>query len=202
MRGRSSAGFTLVEALISLALVALMLTMLPASLQLGRRAWQGAAAIEARQNAEVLRDLIRTKISSAVPAFGRDEKGIYQLAFAGRPDAISFVVDDSEDGLSGYLRYVIEADATNRYMTLRREPFDAFARQPARTASEVVLTRDLHGLQFRYFGTTGNVRAKSPSTGEWQSEWVARDTLPRLVEVEIISPTLGGPAIIAEIKLN
>ena len=72
---RSTAGFTLVELLVSLTILALLLAMVPGTLRLGRRAWETPVQLDQSSDELAALGFLQTQIKSAVPIFERDAQG-------------------------------------------------------------------------------------------------------------------------------
>ena len=75
MRRRGDRGFTLIELVLALTIVALMLTILFSSLRVGLRAWQrGEERAEALQYSRSMSQLVELALGGAYPLQGRIDK--------------------------------------------------------------------------------------------------------------------------------
>lgn len=185
-RGPSSdEGFTLIETLVSIMLLALVVAFLPGLLQLGTRALQSRTELDAISASGPARQFIAQQLSGARSALQRRSGGRLQLAFDGRRDALAFVAPASlgaqQTGMQDY-RFELVADengrgTTRRSLTAAMRPFALNANTPGTRA---VLIRDVATLAFRYFG-----RRSSEESARWHDEWIDVRTLPELVEMRI-----------------
>jgi general secretion pathway protein J len=75
-RSKASAGFTLLELVISLTIIAVIAVMVQNGFRLSVGAWEkGESAIEDQQRYRVALDLIQRQVSSALPVFSSKEPG-------------------------------------------------------------------------------------------------------------------------------
>ena len=84
-------GYVLVEVLVSLAILALLLSLLPGMLRLGSRATESARAIEGAQASEAALSLLRRTIEGALPFYETDAQGAFGIAFRGEQDAFEMI---------------------------------------------------------------------------------------------------------------
>ena len=87
---RSDSGYSLIELLISLSILALLLAMIPGTLRLGRRAWETPGQIDETPGAAALAFAER-QLKSALPIFKRNAQGLQGLQFSGSEQSLSFV---------------------------------------------------------------------------------------------------------------
>ena len=170
-----NAGFTLVELLVSLTILALLLAMVPGTLRLGRRAWETPGQLDQASDELAALAFVQTHIKSAVPIFERDAQGVSRIAFSGGPQSISFIVPLSGGPFGGGL-YKIELGGALRVSLYQGANA---AGQSALPAEERTLGSLSGRLQLRYFG--------SPQYGQpplWQGIWPRTDRLPDLVEID------------------
>lgn len=181
----SDDGFTLIETLVSIMLLALVVAFLPGLLQLGTRAMQSRTELDAISAAGPARQFIAQQLSSATPALQRRSGGRLQLAFDGRRDELSFVAPASlgapQTGMQDYKIAVVTggdgAGTPQRSLLVGIRPFSLLGVNPAATS---VLMRDVNTLTFRYFG-----RRSGEEGARWHDEWNGESALPRLVEMQI-----------------
>lgn len=184
---RHEAGFTLVELLAALAILAVLTGVLAAALSTG---FTGRERITARADAlEELRaaqSLIRRTLSEARPVQWTAQGRFTVAAFDGAPGRVSFIGTlPGFDGPGGLhqIRFGVEDGALvmERALTAGEE-------QVFRTADPVVLLRDVAALRVTYFGK----RARA-TQGQWHPEWKDEASLPDLVRLEVESSVAGKP---------
>ena len=184
---RKDAGFTVVELLVSLVILALVMSFLPGTLRLGRRVWESDAVFLREEAITSFRRVIEERLTGTMPIFIRDAARGVRIEFTGEPDRVVFVSTASQGPAGGGVyRFELSADDGNALVlrqTLYRPGSEAGT--PLPEARHVAPAR-IGGLAFRYFG-----QAKANEAPLWQARWTRQDTLPDLVEIAI---TLDGAA--------
>lgn len=144
---RGDAGFTLVELLVSLTILALLLAMVPGTLRLGRRAWETPGQLDQASDELAALGFVQTHIKSAVPIFERDAQGVSRIAFSGAPLSVSFIVPLSGGPYGGGL-YRIELGSALRVSLYQGASTSGQSALPAEERPLGNLSGRLH---FRYF---------------------------------------------------
>jgi len=184
VRREQDAGFTLVELLVSLAIISVLSGMVLAGVQLGfqtaaqaRVRGAGNAAVIAAQT--VLRDRIEALVPNTRFEFTRriaDVRGdaarfsfLAPAAPADRPASLTrYRLARSEEG---QLVLFALADTT--------AGVDPYAPGTAGWTPQVLLT-NVERLEIAYFGTL-----PGDSTRDWRSRWIERGNPPELVRVRV-----------------
>lgn len=185
----SDAGFTLVELLVSLALLALMGVLLATAIS-GARG--GLLSIE-RQASEsavhAARLHIRRVISEARP-LRRPGSAVDASIIEGTPTSMSFVSSYAPAGQWSGLYVVtlaLEPNAqTGRFDLVElRTPYrpDTGGAEPARPTTRHKLVTDLGGVAFRYFGVPTGQEVPG-----WTDSWADLEKIPDLVTLEAAFP--------------
>lgn len=169
------AGFTLVEMLIALALMALIGVMLSQALSMMSSIAGVSTRLAEAEEVQTLRDHLRRTLGEVA---GRRPDGIFP-PFLGTVDGVSATLPANRD---------LDRAAEQR-LDLRAVPGDAGldlveTRLPVRgdadgATPERLLGR-LVGVELRYFGSPG---PKQPA--QWLAEWSRRDARPALVELRL-----------------
>lgn len=196
---RRSRGFTLIEVLLAMALLATGLALGFATLRAATATVERGEAMAARtERMRAVEGFLRRRLAAARPiVFDRDADAGTVLRFIGEPDRIRFVAD-----LPDYLgrggphlhdiAVVGEGDdaslAVSFAMVLAGETIAEDAPRPPEP-----LVEGLTGLRIRYRG------AEADGLGEWSGTWDAHDRLPRQVSIEIESADGGAwpPLVVA-----
>ena len=196
LQDRSDAGFTLVELLVSLTILALLLAMVPGTLRLGRRAWETPGQLDQASDELAALGFVQTHVKSAVPIFERDAQGVSRIAFSGGPQSLNFVVPLS-GGPNGGGLYRIDLGSALRISLYQGANVTA---QSALRGEERALGNLSGRLQFRYFGPLqfGQVPL-------WHDAWPRTDRLPDLVEIKALPGAKSAktpPIFHSEFKLR
>jgi general secretion pathway protein J len=179
------AGFTVAELLVSLVILALILSLLPGTLRMGRRVWETDAAFSRHEAAAAFRRAAEERLAGAMPVFVRDPvKGLH-VEFQGEPDRVAFVAS-APSGPAGGGVYRFELAASGGVMTLRQTLYRQDSGERAPSAIHAAQAKTA-GLAFRYFGPPA-----PDAQPQWSGQWPRRDTLPDLIEITIM-PGSGAP---------
>lgn len=189
-------GFTLLELIVSIAILSMVLVTIYSTLSMGSRTWEkGERDIEKIQRMRVIMDLLSREIKSAfpykvTPSELDTHKEFY--AFEGKKDSLSFVSCVPLHGGSGKLSWltfwveegeglvVVERDALRSDIFKERETIDKDAM--------VVLDASVTDIWFEYYrredGGTGGETAEEET---WEEVWDAEEegTLPQAVNVTV-----------------
>lgn len=174
------AGFTLLELMVAMALLALLGLALAGGMRFGLQAWNRVdAGLDRGEPIALSQALLRRLLEQAMPlpAAGA-APGV--IAFAGADSALRFIAMLPERATAPGLNEV----------TLRLEPGDAGASlvlswQPlgeagAGTGNRKALLDGVVAGHFRYYGSVADGRP-----ADWQEEWTNARALPRLVALEL-----------------
>lgn len=193
-QGIRDAGFSLIELIVSLALLAMILALFPGAFHTGKRGWESAARLEQQAAAEASADFLRHRIAEAALLYDKDESGRSHLAFSGGPQALSFVAPAPSGPFGGGLyRFAVaiapDAATGASALVLRMTPFRRQDSSAALPASERSLAAGIGILRLRYFGvnTAGGEAA-------WSEAWLREDELPGLIELDAVSSKSGASA--------
>jgi general secretion pathway protein J len=185
---RSEAGFTVLELLVSLAILAIVLSFLPSTLRLGQRVWESDARFIQREGTAAFQHAIAIRLEQTMPIFIRDPAGGLRLDFDGKPDSVAFVAPSASGPAGGgvyrFTLWAPEGHGLTLRQTLYRQASGEAARLPS---TDHVAPAKVKAMSLRYFG-----QAKAGETAGWQDEWPRQDALPDLVEISIHAS--GAPA--------
>jgi prepilin-type N-terminal cleavage/methylation domain-containing protein len=190
MRGRAAmsraeGGFTLVELLVSLALLVVMLALVSNSLRFGRRAWEASDQIEQTQSVAAFRSLLRQRLVEALPLVSSDEQGVQTATFQGTSERLAFAspLPSRAGQLAGLSLTTLSAprsSAAGRQLMLEFKRLIG-ANSPATSDGPAPAVIDNIGaLTIRYYG-----RAERGGEPEWFEDWQGRSTLPSLVGIDV-----------------
>jgi general secretion pathway protein J len=186
----SESGFTLLELLVSLVLLALILSFVGGALRFGARAWEAAGALDRRASMGAVRTFLEQRLAEAMPVYEQDETGRVRIAFSGRPQQLSFVSPSARGRAgAGLYRFSLTLQPVGRdTVTGTALALDQSLYQPEVVSQVVaapedgqVLLEDIAGIGLRYYG-----RKEARSPAAWHSEWTRADALPELVEISLL----------------
>lgn len=187
-------GFTLLEMLLALGLMAMLMLAMTQLMSQGAEIWNNSDRdIRAVENDKIAIDFIRKMLQRAKPINWReaDDEGKRSKVFVGKQDELLFAAPLPIVGAEqlGIYLFSISARKTDEYVNkaivVKYWPLDETSlkkTQENKAASEVIMT-DVEQLTFAYFGD------KDYSDGlqdpEWQDEWEAVRDFPLAVKLSV-----------------
>ena len=184
---RREAGFTLVELLVALALLALSVALLPGTLRLGTRAWEAQSELERASDAGLALHAVEHKLAAALPLQDLDpETGQLRFGFSGDARRLNFLAaSDTGPAGAGVYRWRLEpATAADTGLVMHVSLHGA--QQGEAGVETRTLLREATPVRFRYFGS----QPTEDDNAQWRDAWERTDALPTLVELTIDS---AGP---------
>ena len=199
-------GFSLMEMLVALVILALVLAFLPGAFRLARQVWTATAILDRDSSRDAGLDFLETRLAEAMPLFEPGRAGLVNILFSGAQDKLRFVAPSRNGPAGGGLySYTIELrprDNQPSLLVVMVAPY--FGPQPEGggppAAEEQVLADDVTAAEFRYFG-----RHELRQASAWQGEWKRADALPELVQLNITRRRPGGStsrSIVTELRLR
>ncbi len=180
----ADAGFSLIEVIVSLGLMALLLAALPGALRLGSRALSTAQDIERAAARDAAIDTIERHLAQAMPVYEHYADGRLRIAFSGEPTSVNFLAPAGHGATGGLylweLKSTTTADARNGvtlYLSIYR-PGAAGQRSIQERQERLLLPAT--DLAMRYFGSP-----TARSDPQWHETWSVGDMLPELVEIRL-----------------
>ncbi len=171
---RSSSGFTLLELIVSMAILSMIAVIIGSGFRLGLKAWErGGQETEAVQTMRVLSGLVFQQLKSAYPYKAKiDDEDV--VIFKGEEDSMIFVTTLSAPYPGGFkwVRY-LHKDGMLLYkegMLPDKELIDNIS------GDEEVLETDVEEVNFEYY---------SNDEEEWKDSWEFSDKLPGAVRARI-----------------
>ena len=184
------AGFTLIELVLALTIVAAMLAIVFGGLRVGIRAWQrGEERTESLQHARSLSALLALSIGGATAYLGPAPAGAQpDVLFQGETDHISFVTVAPPFPLPAQIAYtavtigIDEGDRPGFAVREKALPND----DPFEQVTPTVVDPSLTAVRFRYLRDT---------EGSWEDTWdgAQERSLPKAVEVTLTTQVAGQP---------
>jgi general secretion pathway protein J len=202
--GRPESGFTLIEVLVSLALLALLLALLAGGLRYARSTWDATARLDRLADADMAETFLRARLAEAMPLYEQRRAGTVRALFQGAGDSMSFVAPAPNGPAgTGLYRYTLEAaggPGQGRHtLVVKLVPHLPSIRDSAleRPPEQYQLMRNIRSVSFRYFGR-GELRGEPA----WHAVWPRTDAMPNLVEIAIARDDSEGGSISLTIGLR
>lgn len=205
MSARRARGFTLLETVVALTLLAVMLGMLFAGLRTGVRAWDAGTERGDRSDRLLLTySFVRKELSAAFPWRFKDPLAV-RLAFTGEPGRVRFVsMRPAELGGGGLAFVAFEyeaargADSAGR-LVMRRAPALADAKdfETVEAAEAFPLAEGVTDLRFEYYGAENDTAKPA-----WSDKWEFPQRLPTHVRVLMKAGGLVLPEIVVALAIG
>ena len=189
MRRPAERGFTLLELVLALSIVAVMLTILFGGLRVGLRAWQrGEERAETLERARSMNQLIEQTLAGAYAFQAQIDKNTQaRILFQGDAEKVSFVTMSPPLPLLAGVAFTavtfsMEAGAAFG-LAIREKALPNF--DPFETVRPSLVDPTVTGIRFRYL--------RDPDGGSWEDTWdgAQERVLPRAVEVTLTT-TING----------
>ena len=174
-------GLTLIELLLSLAILVVLTGFLAGGLSIGRRAFDADRVNGIGSETEAAIQVISTLIGSALPASANTGDQQASVMFDGRQETMVFVGLSEGRSLRGG-PHKISLRRSGGELVVDVSASTAGAKKDALEPSPpgVVVLRGVREIRFGYFGRI-NPRA-APS---WRTDWFRSEHLPDLVSIRI-----------------
>jgi prepilin-type N-terminal cleavage/methylation domain-containing protein len=170
----TDAGFSLIEVLVAVVLLAVLVLAIPAVVYLARRSSNIALRVEKYSEVQSELSLLKQKLSQAMPIYTAGSEGHLRLMFEGSSSRLLFVAPMAAGSGKGGL-YTFEVTASQGGgLALRL--YDTGDRTEQGEQRQLI-SADAKYV-FRYFG--GSADGSDPS---WKDNWDEPDRLPDLVEI-------------------
>lgn len=192
MRGRES-GFTIVEMLASLVIMAMIAEMMISGISAGRRVWERTdAATEAAEVIGGAQMLLRQRLQHIYPVT-RFNTMPPNVDFDGETTSIFFLAQPRlAQSPSALRRYKLWLSPRGELVLSSASDV---ALDPTKPDENLVLLTDVQALDIAYYGPVPSPprasnfesfgKPKTATPSEWQLQWVKRIEAPSLVRVHV-----------------
>jgi general secretion pathway protein J len=170
---RGDDGFTLVELLVSLALLSLMAIYALAAINNLKGMNQIAERTSAQMEVDAVIRHLRESIGAALHVLVRKGDGAESLSFSGKPQSLSYAAASTGLTEVGGV-YMIQLSVDDEHQLVERRALQRGVRPIPPT--EVVLLRGVDGITFAYHGAS----SLAP-----KSEWASSESLPMAVTLSL-----------------
>lgn len=176
-----SAGFTILELLVSLALIAVLVNSLAGGLHLGRRAWETARTGEELDDGEAAMHGVSVLISKAFSVSAVNNQRVVQLIFIGDAHNLEFVsLSEGEAQRGGLILTQLgvksgKKTALHLWTALYRAN-TALAMKREDMRDDMVLD-GIGDFKLAYFG------ADIGQLPQWKDLWQNQQSMPKLISI-------------------
>jgi len=187
MRTRAQAGFTLIELVVAMALLAMIMALVYSGLAYAMRSWD-AGEVNARRvvDRRIGVNFLRRELGEMFPMRWKDPM-LLRFAFDGERDSLRFVSARPPDVAQGGLSLVgltVEPGPVggSRRLVMRRAMPDDAAKDfgPLDNAQPYVLIDNIDTVAFSYFGSENDF-----TDPRWSDKWTFEGRMPNMVKLAI-----------------
>jgi prepilin-type N-terminal cleavage/methylation domain-containing protein len=180
-RRRGEQGLTLIELLLSLAILAILTGFLAGGLSMSRRAFATDRAGEIGSETSAAIQTVAALVGSALPVRFDGAGPKDAIGFDGRGEAIAFVgLSEGRSLRGGPHRIVVRRSGSDVVADFVALNGARTKENPEPAATRVVVLSGVREIRIGYFGT---VDAKVKPA--WRTDWVRAERLPELVSIRI-----------------
>jgi general secretion pathway protein J len=179
-------GFTLLELLVSMTLLALVLGLLFGGLRTGTRVWEESARRgDDLARLQAVHGFLRRQLGELQPLAQRQRNLAPRSTFSGAREEVSFTgFLPAHFGFAGFqvIGLGVVEDDDGRHLGVWWYPFDPDGEPPPRLPEEqrTLLIEDVDEVEFAYYGAPG--RRAEP---QWNDLWEDMEHPPRLVRLRV-----------------
>jgi general secretion pathway protein J len=205
MSARAQRGFTLIEMIVAMALLAAMMALLYSGITFALRSWDAGAANGQRvADRRIGENFLRRELMELFPMRWKDPMTL-KFAFDGQRDTLRFVSSRPAGVTQGGLSLVglaVEQGATPRehHFVMRRAMPDDAAKDfgPLDQADRIVLVEDVNDVTFAYFGSENDF-----TDPKWYDTWTFDGRIPQMVRISMRDTDgVPLPAMTVHIELS
>lgn len=180
-RRRGEQGLTLIELLLSLALLAVVTGFLASGLSIGRRAFDADRTNRIVSGSSAAIQAVSTLIGSALPVpEGAHDTGP-RIMFEGRQQAVAFVgLSEGRSLRGGPHKIRLRRSGSDLVAEIVVSAAETKTGDPVPPAIQVAVVGGVREVHFEYFG-----RINPASPPGWRTDWAGADLLPDLVSIRV-----------------
>jgi general secretion pathway protein J len=174
-------GLTLIELLLSLAILAVLTGFLAGGLSIGRRAFDADRVAEISSETDAAIQVIASLIGSALPSRTSTNNPNAGIVFDGRQRTLSFVGLSEGRSLQGGPHTINLRQSGGEFVVEIVGSAPGMASETSgQSPARIVALRGVREIRFGYFGSLQPAGSRG-----WQTEWFRAERLPDLVSIRI-----------------
>ena len=207
-RAAAQRGFTLIELIAAITLLALLTTILMGTVRSAERSTSAANdAVERTEQYARTQAFLREHISGVLPMRWRRELS-QPLKFSGRQTSLTYfapVTSQIAEGGVMWWQLAIATSQQKSQLVLRRRPSDPEEKAvPDLSSAEqpIVLADNIEALSISYFDA-GDDPLRNPDSGSWVESWDENSRMPSMIAIRVTES--GGkrwPDLYVPVKLS
>jgi general secretion pathway protein J len=180
-------GFTLLELLVAITLLAFLSLGLVAGLRFGTNIWRKTEDKNVGLNGvRAAAKIIGGNLARIYPKFIVVSPVKAYVDFDGTADRVTFL-STAKPETGSLMRDTLEAVKDGRYLAVRIGMAPELARDGAGATTQSLL-RHLSSVEFSYFGAAGGEKEAT-----WHSSWQGQVAIPKLIRIHVASSDPGSP---------
>lgn len=189
---RIDSGFTLLEVLVCLALIAPIIAMIAAGITSTRLTIGAADRLNERSTVPMAQDYLRSALIQAQTFSSSRSATDQDLTLTGDESSLSFITAySSQAQVKGLYRVSVSVVPSPKGVGLKnlivnqslfRPAIPGAKEQPQATASATLIS-GIKNATFAYFGEASGFEGSG-----WLANWLQRDDFPSLVRIDVVFP--------------
>lgn len=199
----TSAGFTLIEVLIAMALLSIMMLLLVGGMHTSVRNWDaGEQRILAVSKASAGYNFFRRQLATIQPLVDdfSDDEAVF--SFQGGANSLQFVsalpASAGRFGLQHFTVNLVGNRRDGKQIQVEIKPFFPVVDGASWRGDQVVLVDRVETISFAYFGLTEREQEK-----RWHQQWLEQKQLPEIIKILIVlEGGVAWPAITVAPKIK
>jgi general secretion pathway protein J len=202
-RRAAEQGLSLIELLLSLAILGVLIGFLAGGLSMGRRAFDADRISETQAETDtaiqVVSNLVGTALPiTALPTTANAAAGSGAVVFSGHTESISFVgLSEGRSLKGGPQKITLRRSGSDLVVEVAVSAPGTNQAVPERPPTRVVVLSGIRDVNFQFFGGTNAAAGRT-----WRADWSNADHLPELVSIRVNfdDERRNGPAAIVALR--
>jgi general secretion pathway protein J len=191
-------GLSLIELLLSLAILGVLIGFLAGGLSMGRRAFAADRISETQAETDIAIQVVSNLIGTALPISANTAGGSGALAFSGGRENISFIgLSEGRSLKGGPQKITVRRSGSDLVVEVAVPVLGTNQGGAERPPTRVVVLSGVRDINFQFFGGSNAVALRN-----WRADWSNSDHLPDLVSmrVDFDDERRNGPAAIIALR--
>jgi general secretion pathway protein J len=191
-------GLSLIELLLSLAILGVLIGFLAGGLSMGRRAFDADRISETQAETDTAIQVVSNLIGTALPITVSAAGGSGAVAFSGGRESISFIgLSEGRSLQGGPQKIILRRSGSDLVVEVAVSVSGTNQGVPERPPTRVVVLSGVRDINFQFFGG-----ANAAAVRNWRADWSNSDHLPDLVSIRVDfdDERRNGPAAIVALR--